>query len=719
MGRQGQEDMLIMQPHLFDVILLKASQLIVHWLNHINCMSTLGRLNWWTSTGRLPRLEPLATSGDGNCLLHAASLYMWGIHDHLLILRTALHRLLTVGVEKDGLKRRWKYQTQLRNDQAGGLTFTEEEWEFEWGEILRIATNKPRRQPTTGSLRRYSSLRLSYESLEEIHIFVLANTIRRPIIVIADRTIKDMSGEDLAPIYFGGIYLPLEVNPTTCCKSPVVLAYDSSHFSALVAKQDGQQDKPHLPRFKLARMNSVRMEPVIPLVTPDGSLLPVQFIYDPKKRDVQEKWSKMEYEVGEFPDDVIRLLENYLNVRWIQLKVSSTSTEGGQDRNFPIQVPKVRFPAASIVQDPQPVYQKELVEKYLTHIRARFQEEKELKAQWQAKQEEQERIRLQNVTVPCEGEGCDMFGRAATNNLCSVCYQKMLLAKEGGGEVASRELSPDQDLVNLHREIGGGTQRLDPTQEAVGSGHNSTSREPTPTRSGEPAVNVASAVGKLRRSKSPDENSQTAASKLKRSKSPDESSESAVGKLKRSKSPDENSRIKSSRSPSKSPPPPKAAPPTPASKTTKGAPPTPHKEATDVSKSVDTGSVANTAPTTSGSNNKRATLPSDSPSHRVTSPNKWISNLVPPFLKKTPKNPASKTGYARDNILPLHLEQTAQENAGGSSSGGGGNGDITTMSTGSNKQKCKTANCDFYSSPQTAGYCSECCKLVENNDTMV
>lgn len=30
------------------------------------------RLNWWT--GFCQRLYPLSTSGDGNCLLHAASL---------------------------------------------------------------------------------------------------------------------------------------------------------------------------------------------------------------------------------------------------------------------------------------------------------------------------------------------------------------------------------------------------------------------------------------------------------------------------------------------------------------------------------------------------------------------------------------------------------------------------------------------------------------------
>ena len=46
---------------------------------------------------------------------------------------------------------------------------------------------------------------------------------------------QDVNGEALAPITFGGIYLPLEIEPSECSRSPLVLAYDAAHFSALVA----------------------------------------------------------------------------------------------------------------------------------------------------------------------------------------------------------------------------------------------------------------------------------------------------------------------------------------------------------------------------------------------------------------------------------------------------------------------------------------------------
>lgn len=44
-----------------------------------------------------------------------------------------------------------------------------------------------------------------------------------------------MNGEALAPIPFGGIYLPIECVPSECHRSPLLLAYDGGHFSALVA----------------------------------------------------------------------------------------------------------------------------------------------------------------------------------------------------------------------------------------------------------------------------------------------------------------------------------------------------------------------------------------------------------------------------------------------------------------------------------------------------
>ena len=111
----------------------------------------------------------------------------------------------------------------------------------------------------------------SYQSLEEVHVLALAHVLRRPIIIIAETMLHDSEGVALAPIPFGGIYLPLEVPPERCHRTPLLLAYHSAHFSPLVTVDCGNE---------LPEGGSVGVS--IPLVDPDsGQLLPVLFAVDP------------------------------------------------------------------------------------------------------------------------------------------------------------------------------------------------------------------------------------------------------------------------------------------------------------------------------------------------------------------------------------------------------------------------------------------------------
>ncbi|XP_063615008.1 uncharacterized protein LOC134788085 [Penaeus indicus] len=263
-----------------------------------------GRLNWWAMVGAAQRLWPLATTGDGNCLLHAASLGMWGFHDRLLTLRKALHEFLTRSHFCRPLWRRWRWQVTQQNRETG-LVYSKEEWETEWANVLRLASSAPRggqesgqeegnesgqskekvqTKSDTNSDISAASKRLSngfltsqdddctgrvYESLEEIHVLALAHVLRRPIIVVADLTLKDVSGEPLAPIPFGGVYLPLECPPSECQRSPLLLTYDAGHFSALVVMET-QQDS-----------SAAQLPAVIPVTDCCHDLLPIQFVIDP------------------------------------------------------------------------------------------------------------------------------------------------------------------------------------------------------------------------------------------------------------------------------------------------------------------------------------------------------------------------------------------------------------------------------------------------------
>lgn len=242
---------------------------------------------------------------------------MWGFHDRLLTLRKALHALLINGKYTNSFYRRWKWQTSLQNREAG-LILCEEEWEREWQSLLKMASTEPRvraHSDTKGSGlnggKKFDMLPEDemqphvYESLEEIHILVLAHVLKRPIIVIADTMLKDVTGEPFAPIPFGGIYLPLECSKTECHRSPLCLTYDAAHFSALVAmdKETYADKSPH-PLT------------AIPLLDADSKLLPIQFAVDP---GVDVKWNVDDCDLTlqlSFKSK-LNLLREYLNVTYI------------------------------------------------------------------------------------------------------------------------------------------------------------------------------------------------------------------------------------------------------------------------------------------------------------------------------------------------------------------------------------------------------------------
>ncbi|XP_058150805.1 OTU domain-containing protein 7A [Dasypus novemcinctus] len=269
-----------------------------------------GRLNWWSTVcTSCKRLLPLATTGDGNCLLHAASLGMWGFHDRDLVLRKALYSMMRTGAEREALKRRWRWQ-QTQQNKESGLLYTEEEWEREWTELLKLASSEPRTHlskngGTGGGVDNAEDP--VYESLEEFHVFVLAHILRRPIVVVADTMLRDSGGEAFAPIPFGGVYLPLEVPPNRCHCSPLVLAYDQAHFSALVSMEQRDQQ---------------REQAVIPLTDSEHKLLPLHFAVDPGK---DWEWGKDDHDNARLAHLILsleaklNLLHSYMNVTWVRI----------------------------------------------------------------------------------------------------------------------------------------------------------------------------------------------------------------------------------------------------------------------------------------------------------------------------------------------------------------------------------------------------------------
>ncbi|XP_053674682.1 uncharacterized protein LOC128724984 [Anopheles nili] len=286
----------------------------------LNSLEATNRLNWWFDSGTCRKLWPLATTGDGNCLLHAASLAMWGFHDRRLTLRRTLHDILSKEEFRDALYRRWRFQ-QTRVNRQAGFVFCESEWAKEWDEIVAIASPEPRRNINSAGPSRRRSLLIeksfdsvanglsstticdedenaTYESLEEIHVLALAHILRRTIIVVSDVFLRDINGEAFSPIPFGGVYLPFEVPSNECHRTPLLLAYDMAHFSALVAMEGSNDSPPAL----------------IPLVDDTNQLLPIQFCIDPGK---DFNWHEYDGSHGNWTltdREHVALLKEYLDI---------------------------------------------------------------------------------------------------------------------------------------------------------------------------------------------------------------------------------------------------------------------------------------------------------------------------------------------------------------------------------------------------------------------
>ena len=102
------------------------------------------------------------------------------------------------------------------------------QWETEWQAVVKQASAEV---PPGKAL----------DSLEEFHVFVLANILRRPIIMYAVPKMRSVYGATLQRVNFHGVYLPLLWDPSTCKKDPLPLAFYGGHFSSLVVIEFPQQ----------------------------------------------------------------------------------------------------------------------------------------------------------------------------------------------------------------------------------------------------------------------------------------------------------------------------------------------------------------------------------------------------------------------------------------------------------------------------------------------
>ena len=179
-------------------------------------------VNWWLDPQlnlacQLPRLYPLDTDADGDCLLHSLSLALVGVHDRNLTLRKALHSSLK-GISGEVFRARWQMAQDERNKtECEGFELSVEQWDAEWDNLVVRAGEKGR-------------------SLEDLHVLTMAHVLSRPIVVYSHKVLEGVTGDAISTNLMGGLYLPLEIDSSECEPEPLFVAYWNGHFVPLLTE---------------------------------------------------------------------------------------------------------------------------------------------------------------------------------------------------------------------------------------------------------------------------------------------------------------------------------------------------------------------------------------------------------------------------------------------------------------------------------------------------
>ncbi|OWF55126.1 Tumor necrosis factor alpha-induced protein 3 [Mizuhopecten yessoensis] len=368
-----------------------------------NDLKTAKVINWCNG---VKNLYPITTTGDGNCLVHAVSLALWGIEDSEQFLRTLLYLTLS---EVDAslsngmsskIQHRWKYvQDEIKKQHPREFNYdiTSLDLRSEWDNVVRAAGDvlEPGTQ-TAGT---------PYPSLEGVHIFALANLLKRPIIVLAERTVRSVYGNSMQENCLFGIYLPLEVKHSDVCKTPIILGYSLNHFAPLVTQAnspDGEGSS----------------QSILPLIMEDYTTLPVRFLLREEEHKAADLMKKYMYvkNIPRFSDESINSIPGVvLQHQSIHDELDIVSMHRREcERIFLNMQKSISGKVVVCASERVPTSTTRLINPSTP----------------QARHDRNQRTK-QPISNPtsrdpelCITSGCTMFGSPATAHMCSACFTK-------------------------------------------------------------------------------------------------------------------------------------------------------------------------------------------------------------------------------------------------------------------------------------------------------
>jgi hypothetical protein len=119
--------------------------------------------------------------------------------------------------------------------------------------------------------------------LEDIHIFGLANLLKRAIIVTALDKIKD-----LQVINMRGVYLPILNPPDECVKEPILIAFHNFHFCPLLFTLDDNDDDLNTNLNDFHVVNATKTYTYFPLVYSNLEQMKVHFLTQTEDKNAFE-----------------------------------------------------------------------------------------------------------------------------------------------------------------------------------------------------------------------------------------------------------------------------------------------------------------------------------------------------------------------------------------------------------------------------------------------
>ena len=129
-----------------------------------------------------------------------------------------------------------------------------QQYNNEWDAVIRATTD-------IGNVENQG---MPYTFLESIHLYILSNILRRPIILLADNRARNLLGESMQENDIGGMYLPLEWNHAECQKNPIVIGYNMNHFAPLIGQENDNTNKAYACPIVTHELQSLKIHFLLP-----------------------------------------------------------------------------------------------------------------------------------------------------------------------------------------------------------------------------------------------------------------------------------------------------------------------------------------------------------------------------------------------------------------------------------------------------------------------